>query len=147
MSNPDIPKRELLDNTIVQPILLYPKWNITLDEIRCSATRHNKTIVYTFGRFDVIQSAQLQQLNFCKMHGNIIVVGISSEYAEVSIPILCELNFIDYIYAVCENDTQILEKLNPNVVVCVAGSDAADAADAVAAVKNVVFFTPHKPSL
>lgn len=124
--------RKLSIEKIPKPHLVYPQNDITPEQIREHATRKNQRIVFTNGCFDIIHSAHLQLLNFCRTRGQILVVGLNSDESvrrlkgaarpinsqEERVAVLGELNYIDYIYVFYEDTpADLIERLRPNIIV------------------------------
>jgi D-beta-D-heptose 7-phosphate kinase/D-beta-D-heptose 1-phosphate adenosyltransferase len=103
----------------------------TIDKIKTIRMIHNN-IVFTNGCFDIMHSAHIRLLQFCKKQGSILVVGLNSDDSIKrlkgssrpinSIAERCEfimnLGIVDYII-VFDDDTpeKILSILRPNIIV------------------------------
>lgn len=102
------------------------------NEIEKLSSLQNKNVVFTNGCFDIVHSAHLKLLNYCKTKGDILVVGINSDNSIKRLkgekrPInnisertdfLLNLNFIDYI-VVFNEDTpyNIINLIKPDIIV------------------------------
>ena len=92
----------------------------------------HKKIVFTNGCFDIVHTAHLKLLKFCKSKGDILIVGLNSDNSIKRIkgdlrPINCEidraeflqlLDFVDYV-VLFSDDTpfNLLSKLQPNILI------------------------------
>ena len=106
-------------------------YDYELDKIKTIRMIHNN-IVFTNGCFDIMHSAHIRLLQFCKKQGSILVVGLNSDDSIKrlkgssrpinSIAERCEfimnLGIVDYII-VFDDDTpaKILSLLRPNIIV------------------------------
>ena len=101
--------------------------------------RHNETIVFTNGCFDVVHSGHIELLKFCKSQGDIVVVGLNSDGSVKTIKgpgrpvnnqhdraaVLAALETVDYIAIFDEPDPlNLIKKVKPDVLV--KGQDWAD---------------------
>jgi len=92
----------------------------------------NKKIVFTNGCFDIIHTAHIKLLKFCKSKGDILVVGLNSDKSirnikgnnrpinkeEDRIEFLLLLDFIDYVILFNENTPlNIVSILKPDIMV------------------------------
>lgn len=89
-------------------------------------------IVFTNGCFDIVHSAHLKLLNYCKKQGDVLIVGLNSDESikrlkgknrpinniNERIDFLINLNIIDYII-VFNNDTpyNIINTIRPNILI------------------------------
>ena len=111
----------------VEPIL----YDNQLDKIATIRQMH-KNVVFTNGCFDIVHSAHIRLLQFCKKHGGVLVVGLNSDESIKRIkgysrPInhiaercemLMNLGIVDYIIVFNEDTpSQILQQLKPNIIV------------------------------
>jgi D-beta-D-heptose 7-phosphate kinase/D-beta-D-heptose 1-phosphate adenosyltransferase len=111
----------------VEPIL----YDTMPDKIATIRQMH-KNIVFTNGCFDIVHSAHIRLLQFCKKHGGVFVVGLNSDESIKRIkgssrPInhiaercemLMNLGIVDYIIVFNEDTpSQILRCLRPNIIV------------------------------
>jgi D-beta-D-heptose 7-phosphate kinase/D-beta-D-heptose 1-phosphate adenosyltransferase len=102
-----------------------------LDKIKTVRTIHDH-IVFTNGCFDIMHSAHIRLLQFCKRHSSILVVGLNSDDSVKrlkgssrpinSIDERCEflmsLGIVDYIIVFDdETPAKILSLLRPNIIV------------------------------
>lgn len=94
--------------------------------------KQNETIVFTNGCFDVLHRGHLEYLNFCKKHGDIVVVGLNSD-ASVRLlkgptrpinnqhdraALLAALECVDYVVVFDEPDPlNLVMAVRPNVLV------------------------------
>ena len=105
----------------------------TLDEILeiiSKLKKQGKSIVTTNGAFDVIHVGHVRNLEFCKVHGDVLIVGLNSDssikkYKSVKRPIIPQkqraevlsgLKSVDYVF-IFEEKTPLgfLEKIQPNI--------------------------------
>lgn len=92
----------------------------------------NKDIVFTNGCFDIIHSAHIKLLNFCKNKGDILIVGLNSDESikrikgstrpinnlNERIDLLLSLNIVDYIVVFTEDTPyNIIKYIQPNIIV------------------------------
>jgi D-beta-D-heptose 7-phosphate kinase/D-beta-D-heptose 1-phosphate adenosyltransferase len=92
----------------------------------------NKKIVFTNGCFDIIHSAHLKLLNFCKKQGDILVVGLNSDESIKRLKgddrpinnlserceLLLNLNVVDYIVVFQTNTPyEIIKLIQPNILI------------------------------
>jgi D-beta-D-heptose 7-phosphate kinase/D-beta-D-heptose 1-phosphate adenosyltransferase len=111
----------------VEPIL----YDTMPDKIATIRQMH-KNIVFTNGCFDIVHSAHIRLLQFCKKHGGVFVVGLNSDESIKRIkgssrPInhitercemLMNIGIVDYIIVFNEDTpSQILRCLRPNIIV------------------------------
>ena len=97
---------------------------------------NNKKIIFTNGCFDILHSAHIKLLQFSKMQGDILVVGLNSDTSIKNIKgplrpinnidergsILSLFDFIDYIIIFNDdNPLNIIKLLLPNILI--KGSD------------------------
>jgi len=94
--------------------------------------RQKETIVFTNGCFDVVHRGHIEFLKFCKLQGNIVVVGLNSDSSVRTIKgpdrpinnqydraaVLAALETVDYIAVFDEPDPlNLIKKVKPNVLV------------------------------
>jgi len=94
--------------------------------------RQNATIVFTNGCFDVVHRGHIEFLRFCRMQGNIVVVGLNSDSSVKTIKgpdrpinnqydragVLAALETVDYITIFDEPDPlNLIKKIKPDVLV------------------------------
>ena len=94
--------------------------------------RQNATIVFTNGCFDVVHRGHIEFLKFCKLQGDIVVVGLNSDSSVKNIKgpdrpinnqydraaVLAALETIDYITVFDEPDPlNLIKKIKPDVLV------------------------------
>ncbi|MHC4566696.1 MAG: D-glycero-beta-D-manno-heptose 1-phosphate adenylyltransferase [Planctomycetota bacterium] len=94
--------------------------------------RRKKTIVFTNGCFDVLHRGHVEYLEFCRQHGEIIVVGLNSDSSVKMIKgperpfhnqddravILAALEMVDYICIFDEPDPlNLIKQVKPDVLV------------------------------
>jgi len=94
--------------------------------------RQNATIVFTNGCFDVVHRGHIEFLKFCKLHGDIVVVGLNSDSSVKSVKgpdrpvnnqydraaVLAALETVDYIAVFDEKDPlNLIKKIKPDVLV------------------------------
>jgi D-beta-D-heptose 7-phosphate kinase/D-beta-D-heptose 1-phosphate adenosyltransferase len=97
--------------------------------------RHRKrkeTIVFTNGCFDVVHRGHIEFLKFCKLQGDIVVVGLNSDSSVKTIKgpdrpinnqfdraaVLAALGTVDYITLFDEpNPLNLIKKVKPDVLV------------------------------
>lgn len=105
----------------------------TMHEIRKQADETGATVVFTNGCFDILHSAHLRLLNFCKSRGDVFVVGVNSDESVRRLkgperPIndvyertaaLRELRAVVDHVVVFEEDTpaRLIEELRPDVLI------------------------------
>ena len=109
------------------PSIIYDKDVYSLDQLS-----NYQNIVFTNGCFDILHSAHIQLLKYCKSLGNILIVGLNSDDSirrlkgnnrpindiyERSL-MLSLLDFVDYII-VFEEDTpyNIIKMIMPDIIV------------------------------
>jgi len=105
--------------------------NLKLEDIHLLKKNNNK-IVFTNGCFDILHTAHLKLLKFCKSKGDILIVGLNSDKSIKKLkgndrPInnnndrfefLALLDFIDYIILFDEDTPyNILSELKPNLLI------------------------------
>jgi D-beta-D-heptose 7-phosphate kinase/D-beta-D-heptose 1-phosphate adenosyltransferase len=94
--------------------------------------KQKKTIVFTNGCFDVVHRGHTEFLKFCKLQGDIVVVGLNSDSSVKAIKgpdrpinnqydraaVLAALETVDYITVFDEPDPlNLIKKVKPNVLV------------------------------
>jgi D-beta-D-heptose 7-phosphate kinase / D-beta-D-heptose 1-phosphate adenosyltransferase len=94
--------------------------------------KRNQKIVFTNGCFDVIHRGHIEFLKFCKLHGDIVVLGLNSDKSVKIIKgpdrpihnqldraeVLSALETVDYITIFDEPDPlKLIEKVKPDVLV------------------------------
>lgn len=94
--------------------------------------RQHATIVFTNGCFDILHPGHIEYLQFCKQHGDIVVVGLNSDRSVKTIkgptrPInvqedravmLAALESVDYVTIFDEADPhQLIQKILPDVLI------------------------------
>ncbi|MHC4424711.1 MAG: D-glycero-beta-D-manno-heptose 1-phosphate adenylyltransferase [Planctomycetota bacterium] len=94
--------------------------------------RQKKTIVFTNGCFDVLHRGHVEYLEFCKQHGDIVVVGLNSDSSVKIIKgperpinnqqdravVLAALEMVDYITLFDEPDPlNLIKEVKPDVLV------------------------------
>jgi D-beta-D-heptose 7-phosphate kinase/D-beta-D-heptose 1-phosphate adenosyltransferase len=107
----------------------------TVDSLLTELTWHRKqdrTIVFTNGCFDVLHRGHIELLRFCKMQGDVVVVGLNSDSSVKAIKgpdrpvnnehdrcaVLAALETVDYITVFDEdNPLNLIEKLKPNILI------------------------------
>lgn len=147
ITNDDI--KEYYDNNIENNKIIYDYEINKIEQIK-----KNNNIVFTNGCFDILHSAHIELLKFCKGLGDKLVVGLNSdnsikrlkgEYRPINdiserSKILSLFDFIDYII-IFDEDTplNVIKTLKPNILV--KGSDY-NLTNIVGKeyVNNVVFF-------
>jgi len=107
----------------------------SVESLVCEMERHRrqkKTIVFTNGCFDVLHRGHVEYLEFCRQHGEVVVVGLNSDSSVKMIKgperpfhseddravILAALEMVDYICIFDEPDPlRIITALTPHVLV------------------------------
>ena len=94
--------------------------------------KQKETIVFTNGCFDVVHRGHIEFLKFCKLQGDIVVVGLNSDSSVKTIKgpdrpinnqydraaVLAALETVDYITVFDEPDPlNLIKKLKPDVLV------------------------------
>jgi D-beta-D-heptose 7-phosphate kinase/D-beta-D-heptose 1-phosphate adenosyltransferase len=94
--------------------------------------RQNATIVFTNGCFDVVHRGHIEFLRFCKLQGDIVVVGLNSDSSVKNIKgpdrpinnqydraaVLAALETVDYITVFDKPDPlNLIKKIKPDVLV------------------------------
>ena len=94
--------------------------------------KRNKKIVFTNGCFDVIHTGHIEYLKFCKLHGDIVVVGLNSDSSVKKIKgqdrpinnqhdraiILSALEMVDYVTIFEEtNPLKLIKKVKPDILI------------------------------
>jgi len=94
--------------------------------------RQNATIVFTNGCFDVVHRGHIEFLRFCKLQGNIVVVGLNSDSSAKTIKgpdrpinnqhdraaVLAALETVDYVTVFDEPDPlNLIKKVKPDILV------------------------------
>jgi len=102
-----------------------------LEELSWHRTQ-NKTIVFTNGCFDVMHRGHIEYLKFCKLQGDIVVIGLNSDSSVRTIKgperpinnqydraaVLAALESVDYITVFDEPDPlKLIKKVRPDVLV------------------------------
>ncbi len=113
------------DTSKVRPI------DLLVDELNWHRKRRKK-IVFTNGCFDVLHKGHIEYLKFCKLHGDIVVVGLNSDSSVKQIKgpdrpvnnqhdrasVLAALEMVDYITIFDEPDPlNLIQKVKPDVLV------------------------------
>lgn len=111
---------------------IYPSVVITPAKLREIETKRSHKIVFTYGRFDILNSAHLRLINSCRKFGDILVVALQSDDSIRRVkgepqPINCikermeclrEIGLVDYVYMFDGDEpTEILRDLRPDVLV------------------------------
>lgn len=125
LTNTEIEKL-YLSNSIMNDKILFDYEEEKLKYFR------DKNVIFTNGCFDIVHSAHLKLLNFCKQKGDILVVGINSDDSVKSLkgvnrPInnitertdfLLNLNMIDYIVVFNDNTPYtIIDLIRPYCII------------------------------
>jgi len=94
--------------------------------------QQNKTIVFTNGCFDVVHRGHIEFLKFCKLQGDIVVVGLNSDSSVKTIKgpdrpinnqydratVLAALEMVDYVTLFDEPDPlDLIKKVKPDILV------------------------------
>lgn len=94
--------------------------------------KQNATIVFTNGCFDVVHRGHIEFLKFCKMQGDIVIVGLNSDSSTKNIKgpgrpinnqydraaVLAALETVNYITVFDEPDPlELIKKIKPDVLV------------------------------
>ena len=94
--------------------------------------RQKETIVFTNGCFDVVHRGHIEFLKFCKLQGDIVVVGLNSDGSVKSIKgperpinnqydraaVLAALETVDYVTVFDEPDPlNLIKKVKPDILV------------------------------
>jgi D-beta-D-heptose 7-phosphate kinase/D-beta-D-heptose 1-phosphate adenosyltransferase len=94
--------------------------------------KQNKTVVFTNGCFDVIHRGHIEFLKFCKLQGDVVVVGLNSDKSVKIIKgpdrpihnqldraaVLAAMETVDYITIFDEPDPlKVIEKVKPDILV------------------------------
>lgn len=94
--------------------------------------RQKETIVFTNGCFDVVHRGHIEFLKFCKLQGDIVVVGLNSDGSAKSIKgperpinnqydrtaVLAALETVDYVTVFDEPDPlNLIKKVKPDILV------------------------------
>ena len=105
--------------------------DLLVDELNWHRKRQ-KRIVFTNGCFDVLHTGHIEYLKFCKLQGDIVVVGLNSDSSVQKIKgpdrplnnqndraaVLAALEMIDYITIFDEPDPlNLIKKVKPDVLV------------------------------
>lgn len=112
---------------------IYPYVDIPPETLREIETKRARKIVFTFGAFDLLNSAHMRLLNYCRKNGDVLVVGLYTDAAvhtvtndenrpinELKERVAClrEFGLVDYIYQLDGNNTiDIVDLLRPDVIV------------------------------
>jgi D-beta-D-heptose 7-phosphate kinase/D-beta-D-heptose 1-phosphate adenosyltransferase len=106
-----------------------------VDSLLTELTWHRKqdrTIVFTNGCFDVLHRGHIELLRFCKMQGDVVVLGLNSDSSVEAIKgpdrpinnqhdrcaVLAALETVDYIAVFDEdNPLNLIEKVKPDILV------------------------------
>lgn len=113
---------------------IYPFVDITPENLRQIERKRSRKIVFTFGAFDLLNSAHLRVINNCRKHGDVLVVGLYSDSKikeltedenrpinDLHERIIClrEIGLVDYIYLIDGYNTieNFVKSLQPDVVV------------------------------
>jgi D-beta-D-heptose 7-phosphate kinase/D-beta-D-heptose 1-phosphate adenosyltransferase len=107
----------------------------SIDSLVTELTHHRRqkeTIVFTNGCFDVVHRGHIEFLKFCKLQGDIVVVGLNSDNSTKTIKgpdrpinnqhdraaVLAALETIDYITVFDEPDPlNLIKKVKPDILV------------------------------
>ncbi len=94
--------------------------------------RQNAIIVFTNGCFDVVHRGHIEFLKFCKLHGDVVVVGLNSDSSVKQIKgpdrpinnqhdrtaVIAALETVDYVTVFDEPDPlNLIKKIKPDVLV------------------------------
>ncbi|MBN2591349.1 MAG: D-glycero-beta-D-manno-heptose 1-phosphate adenylyltransferase [Sedimentisphaerales bacterium] len=105
--------------------------DVLVDELNWHRKR-NKQIVFTNGCFDVLHTGHVKYLQFCKSHGDIVVVGLNSDSSVKKIKgdgrpinnqddralVLAALEMVDYITIFEEsNPLKLIKKVKPDILI------------------------------
>lgn len=116
------------------PKPIYPFVDITPENLRQIETKRSRKIVFTFGAFDLLNSAHLRIINNCRKNGDVLVLGLYSDNTikqitgdenrpinDLNERIIClrEVGLVDYIYLIDGNNTieDFTRLLQPDVIV------------------------------
>jgi D-beta-D-heptose 7-phosphate kinase/D-beta-D-heptose 1-phosphate adenosyltransferase len=107
----------------------------SVDSLLCELDRHRKQkkiIVFTNGCFDVLHRGHVEYLQFCRRHGNVVVVGLNSDSSVRTIKgpgrplnsqqdraaVLAALEMVDYVTIFDEpTPLSLIRKVRPDVLV------------------------------
>jgi D-beta-D-heptose 7-phosphate kinase/D-beta-D-heptose 1-phosphate adenosyltransferase len=108
---------------------------LPLDSLLAELDRHRRqkrSIVFTNGCFDVLHRGHVEYLEFCRQHGDIVVIGLNSDSSVKIIKgpdrpinnqqdravVLAALEMVDYITFFDEPDPlNLIKKVKPDVLV------------------------------
>ena len=97
-----------------------------------SSLKDNNKIVFTNGCFDIVHSAHLKLLKFCKKQGDLLIVGLNSDSSikklkgesrpinlvEERADFLLQTSYVDYVIIFdTETPYEIINTLKPNILV------------------------------
>ncbi len=104
----------------------------TLAEELAVCRKQKRTIVFTNGCFDVIHRGHVEYLNFCRRHGDVVVIGLNSDSSVKTIKgperpvnnqedratVLAAMEAVDYITIFDEPDPlKLIKQVKPNVLI------------------------------
>jgi len=104
----------------------------TLAEELAVCRKQKRTIVFTNGCFDVIHRGHVEYLNFCRRHGNVVVIGLNSDHSVKTIKgperpvnnqkdratVLAAMEAVDYITIFDESDPlNLIKHVRPDVLI------------------------------
>ena len=108
---------------------------LSADSLLGELERHrkqNKTIVFTNGCFDVLHRGHVEYLEFCKEHGDVVVVGLNSDRSVKTIKgperpinnqhdravVLAALEAVDYVTIFDEpTPLSLIQQVRPDVLI------------------------------
>ncbi len=105
--------------------------DLLVDELNWHRKRHKK-IVFTNGCFDILHTGHIEYLKFCKLQGDIVVLGLNSDSSVQKIKgpdrpvnnqhdrasVLAALEMVDYITIFDEPDPlNLIRKVRPDILV------------------------------
>jgi D-beta-D-heptose 7-phosphate kinase/D-beta-D-heptose 1-phosphate adenosyltransferase len=104
----------------------------TLTEELAVCRKQKRTIVFTNGCFDVIHRGHVEYLNFCRCHGDVVVIGLNSDSSVKTIKgperpvnnqkdraaVLAAIEAVDYITIFDEPDPlNLIKQVKPDVLI------------------------------
>jgi D-beta-D-heptose 7-phosphate kinase/D-beta-D-heptose 1-phosphate adenosyltransferase len=104
----------------------------TLAEELAVCRKQKRTIVFTNGCFDVIHCGHVEYLNFCRRHGDVVVIGLNSDSSVKAIKgperpvnnqedratVLAAMEAVDYITIFDEPDPlNLIKQVKPDVLI------------------------------
>jgi len=104
----------------------------TLAEELAVCRKQKRTIVFTNGCFDVIHRGHVEYLNFCRRHGDVVVIGLNSDHSVKTIKgperpvnnqkdratVLAAMEAVDYITIFDESDPlNLIKHVRPDVLI------------------------------